>query len=131
VIHTTGPKKRGRPFKTFEHTFIHQDPEYVPFLCEWANCPAELINLETLEHHVLSVHAKKRSGLICQWAKCKAPWDETDGAHESVSGHRTPFASKAALKEHIKQDHLIPMAWHMGDGPKESSTGIILFLHEQ
>jgi hypothetical protein len=130
IIRTAAPKKRGRPFKSFEHTFVRQDPEYVPFLCEWTNCPAELVNLETLEHHVLSIHAKRRSGLYCQWAKCKAPLVETDEVVETVPGHRTPFASKAELKEHIKQEHLIPMAWHMGDGPKESSTGMSLFPYD-
>jgi len=123
---TAGPKKRGRPFKKFEHTFIRQDPEYVPFLCEWTNCPAELVNLETLEHHVFCIHAKKRSGLFCQWAKCKAPLGGPHG-HEMVPD-QTPFASKAELKEHIKQEHLIPMAWHVGDGPRESSTSMFPFL---
>lgn len=117
-------KKRGRPFKVRTQLEIPvPEPEYIPFICEWKGCPAELQNLETLEVHVFNVHSKKQpSGKrFCLWGKCGAK-HETDKAVDSQP-HDEPneFRSKAEWKDHVTQQHLVPFAWHMGDGPKGTS----------
>lgn len=115
------PKKRGRPFQKFEHTFIEQEAEYLPFLCEWKDCPAELINLETLRNHIFSVHMRHNKDTRCLWAQCKASHEEKDQLHKPAKGNPS-FNSEREFKEHVNKTHLIPFAWHMGDGPKESSS---------
>jgi hypothetical protein len=120
--HTSqAPKKRGRPHKKFDHTFVHQNPEYVPFLCEWKDCPAELINLEILRNHIFSVHMRQHGVLRCRWANCKGSQEEKNESNEPAIGHHPSFNSEREFREHVNEAHLIPFAWHMGDGPKESS----------
>jgi hypothetical protein len=117
-------KKRGRPFKLRAQLEIPvPEPEYIPFICEWKGCPAELQNLETLEVHVFNVHSKKQpsSNRFCLWGKCGEK-HETDKAVDSqLHDESNEFRSKAEWKDHVNQQHLIPFAWHMGDGPKGTS----------
>ncbi len=117
-------KKRGRPFKVRTQLEIPvPEPEYIPFICEWKGCPAELQNRETLEVHVFNVHSKKQpsGNRFCLWGKCGAK-HETDKAIDSQPNNEpNEFRSKAEWKDHVTQQHLIPFAWHMGDGPKGTS----------
>jgi hypothetical protein len=118
-------KKRGRPFKLRTQLDIPvPEPVFIPFICEWKGCPAELHNLETLEAHVLNVHNKKQpsGNRVCLWGKCGVKHEPTDEATEFPTPDEPhEFKSKAEWKDHINQRHLIPFAWHMGDGPKGTS----------
>ncbi len=104
-------KKKGRPFLIRHHVEVPPpEPKYIPFLCEWKNCPAELHNLDTLRLHVLNVHKKKPSlgRRRCYWRRC-------DGQEE--------FDTKEKWEDHIIEKHLIPFAWHMGDGVRGPTLG--------
>lgn len=102
-------------------------PKFIPFLCEWKNCKAELHNLDTLRRHIFIVHNKNQlSGeVLCEWANC--------GSHGLVRDKVTlakmmvhksyDFKSIESWKGHIERNHLIPLAWHMGDGPRGTTLG--------
>ncbi|KAK5660942.1 hypothetical protein OQA88_12317 [Cercophora sp. LCS_1] len=103
-------KKRGRPLKTKKapltarQIYLRSSPKYVPFLCEWAGCPAELQNLKTLRRHLLIVHGKGVESTGCKWASCT-----------------TPQSGKEEFAKHVEEKHLVPFVWHCGDGPKNQS----------
>ncbi|KAK0705314.1 hypothetical protein B0H67DRAFT_649659 [Lasiosphaeris hirsuta] len=104
-------KRRGRPPKnpplTPREIYLKLTPKFIPFICEWEGCPAELQNLETLRRHLLIVHGKSTT---CKWADCS-------------SKHEMPLdlPTREAFEAHIEQAHLVPYAWHLGDGPRNSS----------
>ncbi|KAG9238757.1 hypothetical protein BJ875DRAFT_367288 [Amylocarpus encephaloides] len=105
------PKKKGRPIAK---PIVIPPGYYIPFICEWKDCPAELINLENLRKHVYIVHGQmsKFSGTVtCRWGKCAAKHEEG-----------VAFKEKEEWKDHIEDAHLIPFSWHMGDGPKDDSA---------
>lgn len=94
--------------------YLNSKPEYTPFECEWRDpaaypannegkCPAELQNLETLRRHIRYVHGYEND-FVCRWGKC---------AREAEP---VIFKTDAAWKQHIEDEHLLPYAWHMGDG---------------
>jgi hypothetical protein len=121
-------KPKGRPQKSDPELVT---PKFIPFLCEWRDCKAELHNLETLRRHIYSVHNKVQpSGAIaCQWSKCGL----TCQVHDKSTPNSTPepkfvqedheFAGMQKFKDHMEKAHLIPFAWHMGDGPRGSTLG--------
>jgi hypothetical protein len=127
-------KPTGRPRKYDPKPVT---PKFISFLCEWKDCKAELHNLETLRRHVYSVHAKvQESGAIaCRWSRCGL----TRQAHDESTPKSTPkstpepkfvhepheFAGMQEFKGHMEKVHLIPFAWHMGDGPRGSTLGTI------
>ncbi|KAH8907044.1 hypothetical protein BR93DRAFT_663396 [Coniochaeta sp. PMI_546] len=108
---TGPPKKRGRPpgrpgTKPPRAIFEKLRPKYVPFLCEWEGCPAELQNIDTLRRHVRVVHG--RQGVrSCRWGKCSLL-------------PRESFASGAEFERHMEVRHLLPFVWHVGDGPRNT-----------
>lgn len=93
-------KKRGRPSRPVSppphELYRRQNPRFLAFLCEWKGCKAELHNLETLQKHVRIVHP----GNYCAWGKCKGD---------------VHFDS---LTQHVEDKHLVPLSWHVGDGPR-------------
>ena len=34
------------------------------------------------------------------------------------------FADSAALEAHLETEHLVPLVWHVGDGPRNSPRGL-------
>ncbi|KAF4465145.1 hypothetical protein FALBO_8005 [Fusarium albosuccineum] len=100
------PKRRGRPPKqpSPPPTAIYHrvDAPFFAFLCEWDGCKAELHNLETLRRHVYIVHGDSAQ---CLWGKC----GRREQPHE--------FNDDEGFREHVEEDHLVPMSWHVGDGP--------------
>lgn len=100
-------RRRGRPARkpspTPQEIFEKLQPRYVPFLCEWQGCPAELQNAETLRKHVYVVHGRSEV-LQCKWARC---------------GEAAPcptFSSRDRFERHMEERHLVPFTWHLGDG---------------
>lgn len=112
IPHPNGfPKKRGRPPKQPSPPphMIYQriNAPFFAFLCEWTGCKAELHNLETLRRHIYVVH---RDSMRCRWGKC---------GHFEQS---YKFLDDGRFETHIEEKHLIPMTWHIGDGP--SNRGV-------
>ncbi|ATY64295.1 hypothetical protein A9K55_004807 [Cordyceps militaris] len=87
--------------------YLALKPTYLGFLCEWSCCKADLHNMDTLRRHVQAVHLKPQKQQCCLWGTC---------AGKGVTQH----ADRAALVKHVEQAHLVPMAWHVGDGPRNS-----------
>ncbi|OWP06393.1 hypothetical protein B2J93_9166 [Marssonina coronariae] len=141
------PKKKGRPQQNRHQADIAQpEPIFHPFICEWDGCSRELQNLETLRLHIHAVHKKRVNGKAqCLWAHCgskrktlsveasdnEATVKETSGidiGDESTIDDKTKmkrpalaspsFTIRQEWKDHLEEKHLIPFAWHMGEGPK-------------
>ncbi|KAM0244376.1 hypothetical protein ACHAP5_006283 [Fusarium lateritium] len=100
------PKRRGRPPKLPSPPprtiYYNVDAPFIPFLCEWRDCKAELHNLDTLRRHVYIVHGES---IRCLWGKCGHREDSAD------------FEDDEGFKEHVEEAHLVPFSWHVGDGP--------------
>ncbi|KAJ0125464.1 c2h2 finger domain-containing protein [Diaporthe amygdali] len=105
---STGQKRRGRPPRqpspTPREVWERQPaPRYVPFLCEWPGCRAELQNVVRLRKHIHVVHGRMNP-LLCRWAKCK---------------DKTPvFTQEYDFQDHVDEEHLTPFVWHVGDGQR-------------
>ena len=108
------PKQASPPPRELYHTL---NPPFLEFLCEWKGCKAELQNLETLQRHVNIVHLEEQDDdddddegrWCCLWGKC---------------GRRDPvpaFSGHSELECHVEEAHMEPFAWHVGDGPANSS----------
>ncbi|KAJ4422831.1 hypothetical protein N0V82_002487 [Gnomoniopsis sp. IMI 355080] len=107
---STGQKRRGRPPRapspTPREIWERLDPpQYVPFLCEWKGCKAELQNMETLRRHVRKLHGLEKDRLVCRWGVCG--WQE--------QGQQQVFTPED-FHEHMEERHLVPFVWHVGDG---------------
>jgi hypothetical protein len=106
------------------------EPKFIPFLCEWEGCPAELHNLETLRSHIFTVHNRKRpSGTLpCLWTNCSPTSQALDNVKLAPNDQHKilQFKTKAKWQDHVNRSHLVPLAWHMGDGPKGTSLGKLL-----
>ena len=127
-----GPKKRGRPFKTPqpEPEVELLEPIFLVFYCEWKGCPAELHNLEALRNHVLNWskhgHKKPSGARVCLWTKCGTPHEVFDAVTQERRVEYEPFEfqSKKEWRDHVHEEHLLPVAWHMGDGPTSTKLGV-------
>ncbi|KAL1865199.1 hypothetical protein Daus18300_007326 [Diaporthe australafricana] len=115
---STGQKRRGRPPRqpspTPREVWERQGaPRYVPSLCEWPGCKAELQNVARLRKHIHVVHGRA-DPLRCRWAGCR----------DKIR----MFAQAFEFQDHVDQEHLIPLAWHVGDGQRNErpidSTGV-------
>lgn len=108
----TGQKRRGRPPRAPSPTPRElwerlEPPRYVPFICEWKGCKAELQNMETMRRHVRKLHGLRtgNDGLVCRWGRC--------GRQEQ--GQQQIFTAEG-FHEHMEERHLVPLVWHVGDG---------------
>ncbi|KAF5667622.1 hypothetical protein FHETE_5680 [Fusarium heterosporum] len=109
------PKRRGRPPKPPspppETIYYKVEASFVPFLCEWRDCKAELHNLDTLRRHIYIVHGDSDQ---CLWGKC--------GNRDAIS----EFEDDERFKRHVEEAHLVPFSWHVGDGPNNSKDWDVL-----
>ncbi|KAG0651302.1 hypothetical protein D0Z07_1808 [Hyphodiscus hymeniophilus] len=120
------PKKRGRPFTYPQNpgevaAAVPPEPIFIPFICEWKNCPAELHNLDTLKAHLITVHLKKQASaglLMCLWGKCcqEHMLVDDDGVSEVIN-KGAEFKTTEEWRNHAKV-HLDHVARYQGDGPK-------------
>ncbi|KFY10020.1 hypothetical protein V492_05256 [Pseudogymnoascus sp. VKM F-4246] len=133
------PKRRGRPAKEKapERPLSRlSQPRYIPFLCEWRGCKAELMNLETLRKHVYVVHGKIISSKDfeakpCLFAKCgkKSTSNAGDGEGDVEMGgvqQEEIYGDEEGFRAHVEKAHIIPIAWHLGDGPRGTTLGMFL-----
>lgn len=97
-------KKRGRqpkpPSPPPQYIYRQLKPRFYVFMCEWKGCNAELHNMDTLRRHLQVVHG---GGKQCFWRKC--------------TGHET----HKNLRVHLEEKHLVPLSWHVGDGPQNKA----------
>lgn len=104
------PRRRGRvgrPAARIPRMIYDQlRPKFIAFLCEWQGCPAELQNLETLRKHILVVHGRNGT---CLWGKC-------------ADGPQLKLSPGGEFEKHVENTHLVPFAWHVGDGPRNTSA---------
>ncbi|KAM3512281.1 hypothetical protein MY11210_004065 [Beauveria gryllotalpidicola] len=101
-------KRRRRTDRRTPRELYHAlKPTFTGFLCEWSGCKANLHNMDTLRRHVDAIHLKPREQHCCLWGKC---------GEQSVARQ----VNGVALATHLEQAHLVPMTWHVGDGPKNS-----------
>jgi hypothetical protein len=109
-------RRRGRPPKAPspppESVYGRLRPDFLAYLCEWDGCKAELHNLDTLRRHVYKVHARDGDKYACLWGECK---------QRNPSASRG-YATADELRAHVEEVHLIPIGWHVGDGP-DNTTG--------
>ncbi|RMJ25940.1 C2H2 finger domain protein [Aspergillus sp. HF37] len=77
---------------------------YPVFGCKWKNCQAELHNLDVLKQHMLKMHIPHH--ISCEWAKCPSK----------------EILAAAKLFDHVKAQHIDPIAWKLGDGPSVPAT---------
>ena len=122
------PKKRGRPFKNPLEAeqikpVVPPEPKFIPFICEWKDCPAELHNLDTLRAHLHTVHLKKQppgGPYGCLWRKCYQEHKVVDAemGASKFGQNGVKFKTKEEWRNHVKMAHLDSVAWHQGDGPK-------------
>lgn len=124
---TTGPKRRGRPPRAPSPTPRQvwerlEPPQYVPFMCEWKGCKAELQNMETLRRHVRKIHGwRVKHGLQCRWGECdlqqqQQQQQQQEEEEEEGKDGQTVFTTAEAFHEHMEEQHLVPFVWHVGDG---------------
>ncbi|RQM08802.1 hypothetical protein DH86_00002934, partial [Scytalidium sp. 3C] len=129
------PRKRGRPPSKPQKPMTLQlpEPKYIPFICEWQDCSAELQNLDTLRRHISVVHGKAQdSGLYsCLWGKCGKQLAQIQGGSYEALMKANEFWTEQDWREHVNEAHLIPFAWHMGDGPKGTTFDTTAKLREE
>lgn len=103
------PAKSGSGYKPDRPPAAKQEqqlrePEYQVYKCEWADCRAELHSLDTLKKHIVKVHGKPEKGSYsCLWSDCQASPE---------------FGEIEDWMNHIDKEHLQPIAWKLGDGPR-------------
>lgn len=102
-------RKQGRPRKTTKkvEVAIHNEPNvaFPVFRCRWTNCQSELHNMRTLQNHVLKRHIP--NDINCGWEGCS---------------DKTPMAANK-MWAHVREKHVEPMAWTLGDGPSVKAPG--------
>jgi hypothetical protein len=76
------------------------------------------------------VHGKTRvkDGIKCLWGKCA---HEVIDLEDDAGRPENVFSKMEAWKEHVEKQHLTPLAWHMGDGPRGSTLGRSCLLHAE
>lgn len=78
---------------------------YPVYSCEWQDCQSELHSLALLRQHLLKSHIPYT--ITCGWADCSC----------------TEKMAASDLSNHVKTEHLEPIAWKLGDGPSVPGTG--------
>ena len=78
---------------------------YPVYSCEWQDCQSELHSLALLRQHLLKSHIPYT--ITCGWTGCTC----------------TEKMAASDLSNHVKTEHLEPIAWKLGDGPAVPGTG--------
>jgi hypothetical protein len=91
-----------------------QEPKYQVYRCKWEECGAELHSLEVLKKHVTKIHGRPNTGdeYHCMWQGC-------DSAPS--------FKDISDWLGHVDKEHMQPVAWKLGDGPRGGLSGELLF----
>lgn len=114
VVTPQASAKRGRPKKAEDRSEEGSNvspssaPTYTMYPCRWANCPAELHNLETLKKHVKK-HRRDSDGVYpCLWAGCSDSSNPISNNMQSEDGQskRLKFKTDAEWVSHVESNHL-------------------------
>jgi hypothetical protein len=91
-----------------------QEPKYQVYKCKWEDCGAELHSLEVLKKHVTKIHGRPDTGdeYHCMWQGC---------------GLDSSFNDISDWLGHVDKEHMQPVAWKLGDGPRGGLSGELLF----
>ena len=114
------PKGPGRPPKVSTPSKQQQEqvlqPHYQVYRCEWAGCKSELHNLDNLKKHLVKLHGRKNAGegedgeFVCLWEDCAVA--------KRQGGKVARFAEIEGWVDHVEKEHLQPLKWALGDGPR-------------
>lgn len=101
------------------------EPTYQVWKCQWEGCPAELHNLETLKKHVVKLHGKPTGDgdYECLWHACEAGSDHIRGKGKGKASDVASFTDIDGWMNHVDKEHLQPVAWKQGDGPRGGMSG--------
>lgn len=93
-----------------------QEPTYQVYKCRWLGCSAELHSLEVLKKHIIKIHgqASAQDTYPCLWQSCRA---KSGGEQSATFDHIDDWLA------HVDKDHLQPVAWKLGDGPRGGLSG--------
>jgi hypothetical protein len=96
-----------------------QEPKYQIYKCRWTDCDAQLHSMDVLKKHVLKVHGKsdEQHQYPCLWRGC-ADKDEI-------------FDDIPTWLGHVDKEHLQPIAWKLGDGPRGGLSGKFIVYHKE
>lgn len=119
------PNKRIRsPSPSARDIYDKLQPRFIQLVCEWKGCAAILNNMNILRKHIGVAHGKEAGEeRICQWGSCRQPESVLGRGEDLESGSRVAFATVQELGDHVDDDHLTPLYWHMGDG--RAGDGIV------
>ncbi|OQO00245.1 hypothetical protein B0A48_14032 [Cryoendolithus antarcticus] len=94
-----------------------QEPKFQVYNCEWQGCKAELHSLSTLRKHIVKLHGRpgEDDEYACLWTKCNV---------SKGFGQPATFGQIEGWVKHVEKEHLEPIAWRLGDGPKSGLPGI-------
>lgn len=116
-----GPKTKASIPKPKERL---QEPSYQVYKCQWTGCAAELHSLEVLKKHVTKVHGREDAdgSYYCSWKDCKLA-NKQSPASSQHQAQSAAFKSIDDWLAHIVKEHLQPVAWTLGDGPRGGLSG--------
>lgn len=118
---------QSKPKSDATRTEQLQVPHYQVYACGWAQCQAELHNLDTLKKHVVKLHGAPGSDgrYKCAWRACQPPSVPVVGSddHDRSLDGPPQFDSIEPWLQHIDKAHLQPIAWELGDGPGLGEAG--------
>jgi hypothetical protein len=125
------PSKSSGLQKAVSSTPKPPDVKYAVYLCKWKDCKAQLHNLETLTKHLNKLHGKvdEKGRFTCKWADCAKSMqtvDQSTGAVKTVQQYHY-FPDFALWAKHVKEAHVNPVAWRLGDGPPGGVSGQLEF----
>lgn len=120
---------KGSGQKANAHSAPVGDDEWAPipmpiYRCRWANCQAELHNIDLLRRHVLKVHkpTATHGPFHCSWKGCMKV--VKDSNNNGVPIHQPyVFGSEKSWFEHVNKRHIEEYGWKYGDGPFAGRIG--------
>ncbi|KAH9820910.1 zinc finger protein [Teratosphaeria destructans] len=111
---------QGRPKKLAPQPSTEPEPRYPVYRCQWRGCQAELHNLEILKKHIVKLHGHpnfETGAYECLWEPCG------NGKSNGKSADRPArFQDIESWMKHVNE-HLQPIAWRLGDGPRSDAYG--------
>lgn len=113
------------------------EPEYRVWRCRWRGCKAELHNLEALKRHVVKIHGRPTVGS----GRFECLWQGYEGSAKGVEVGKgkgkasegdvgAMFGDLEGWVNHVDREHLRPVAWELGDGPRGGMSGTFFSISE-
>lgn len=101
-----------------------QEPNYQIYRCKWLGCAAELHSLDVLKKHMIKVHGRPDGEDLfeCLWQDCESKTKRVTGPGRTRLDNAT-FSDIGGWLSHVDKEHLQPVAWRLGDGPRGGLSG--------